>query len=203
MLNERLGKWTFWLFMIGFNICFFPQYFLGLDGMTRRMYTYAADLGWTGLNQISSAGAVMMGIGFLVLCYNIYWSARFGERDVTGDPWDGRTLEWATQSPVQHYNFAALPEIKTLDAFWHMKKNGESHIDTKNLKPIHMPSNTGLPFITSIFFFIAGFALVFKWIPLAIIGGIGILIGLILRSFDYDDGYYVSLEEIKKTETVA
>lgn len=202
-LNERLGKIEFWLWCIGYNVCFMPQYFLGLDGMTRRMYTYSPDLGWTWLNQISSVGAVMMGIGFLVLCYNIYWSARYAERDATGDPWDGRTLEWATQSPVQHYNFAALPEIKSIDAWWYMKKNGESHIDWKNLKPIHMPSNTNLAFPLSVIFFIAGFGLVFKWIPLAVIGGVGILIGLFLRSFDYDDGYYISVDEIKKTENVA
>ena len=73
MLNERLGKWTFWIFMSGFNICFFPMYFLGLDGMTRRMYTYSESLGWGWLNQIASVGAVMMGIGFLLLCYNVIW----------------------------------------------------------------------------------------------------------------------------------
>lgn len=204
MLNERLGKWTFWLFMLGFNICFFPQFFLGLDGMTRRMYTYDSSLpGWLELNVLSSVGAVMMGIGFLVLCYNIVWSARYGERDLTGDPWDGRTLEWATQSPVQHYNFAALPEIKHLDAWWHMKKNGESHVDVKNIKPIHMPSNTNLAFPLSIIFFIAGFGLIFQWIPVAIVGGVGIAIGLFMRSFDYDNGYYIDVDEIKKTEKVA
>ena len=127
MLNERLGKWTFWIFMSGFNICFFPMYFLGLDGMTRRMYTYSESLGWGWLNQIASVGAVMMGIGFLLLCYNVIWSARHGERDTTGDPWDGRTLEWATHSPVQHYNFAKLPEIKEADAFWYMK-NAEKQL---------------------------------------------------------------------------
>jgi cytochrome aa3-600 menaquinol oxidase subunit 1 len=203
ILNQRLGKLEFWLWVIGFNLCFFPQYFLGLDGMTRRMYTYSDNLGWTGLNQLSSVGAVLMAAGFAVLVYNVYWSARYGERDLTGDPWDGRTLEWATQSPVQHYNFAALPEIKSEDAFWYMKKNGESHVDTKNLKPIHMPSNTGLPFIMSIFFFIAGFGLVFEWIPVVIVGAIGIVIGLFMRSFDYDQGYYISVDEIKKTENVA
>lgn len=202
MLNERLGKWTFWLWMIGFNICFFPMYFLGLDGMTRRMYTYSSSLGWTGLNQIATVGAFMMAAGFAVLGYNIVWSALKGERDVTGDPWDGRTLEWATQSPVQHYNFAALPEIKELDAFWYMKKRGESHIDVENLKPIHMPSNTGLPIIMSVFFGIAGFAMVFKWIPLAIVGLIAIFICMYIRSFDYDHGYHVSVEEIKKTENL-
>ena len=200
MLNERLGKWTFWIFMSGFNICFFPMYFLGLDGMTRRMYTYSESLGWGGLNQI----AVMMGIGFLLLCYNVIWSARHGERDTTGDPWDGRTLEWATHSPVQHYNFAKLPEIKEADAFWYMKKRGETVTPAaEDIKPIHMPSNSGVPIIASGFFGLAGFALVFSWFWLAAIGGIGILACLIYRSFDYDEGYYISVDEIKKTEHIA
>ena len=198
MLNERLGKWTFWIFMSGFNICFFPMYFLGLDGMTRRMYTYSESLGWGWLNQIASVGAVMMGIGFVLLCYNVIWSARHGERDTTGDPWDGRTLEWATQSPVQHYNFAKLPEIKEADAFWYMKKRGETVTPAaEDIKPIHMPSNSGVPIIASGFFGLAGFALVFSWFWLAAIGGIGILACLIYRSFDYDEGYYISVDEIK------
>ncbi|MGE6598600.1 cytochrome aa3 quinol oxidase subunit I [Bacillus proteolyticus] len=204
MLNERLGKWTFWIFMSGFNICFFPMYFLGLDGMTRRMYTYSESLGWGWLNQIASVGAVMMGIGFVLLCYNVIWSARHGERDVTGDPWDGRTLEWATQSPVQHYNFAKLPEIKEADAFWYMKQRGETITPAaEDIKPIHMPSNSGVPIIASGFFGLAGFALVFSWFWLAAIGGVGILACLIYRSFDYDDGYYVSVDEIKETEHIA
>lgn len=203
MLNERLGKWVFWLWVIGFNVCFFPQYFLGLDGMTRRMYTYSDSLGWTGLNQLSTVGAFMMAAGFAVLAYNIYWSARYGERDLTGDPWDGRTLEWATQSPAQHYNFAALPEIKELDAYWYMKKRGESPVDVKNIKPIHMPSNTGLPFIMSAILGLTGFAMVWEWIPLAIVGIIAVFICMFIRSFTYNDGYHVSVDEINKTENIA
>lgn len=201
LLNERLGKWTFWLFMIGFNICFFPMYFLGLMGMTRRMYTYSAGLGWTPLNVVATIGAALMGIGFIVLCYNIYYSARYGERDMTGDPWDGRTLEWATSSPVAHYNFAVIPEVTDLDAYWVMKKAGKGfELDEEKLKPIHMPSNSGRPFLISIAFFFAGFGLVFKWFTLAIIAALFIVLGLILRSFNDDDGYYISVDEIKRTE---
>ncbi len=204
ILNERLGKWTFWLFMIGFNICFFPMYFLGLMGMTRRMYTYSAGLGWTPLNVVASVGAALMGIGFIVLCYNIYYSARYGERDMTGDPWNGRTLEWATSSPPAHYNFAIIPEVTDLDAYWVMKKTGKGlEIDEEKLKPIHMPSNSGRPFLISIAFFFAGFGLVFEWYKLAIVATIFIVLGLVLRSFDYDDGYYISVDEIKRTERLS
>ncbi|WP_186365097.1 cbb3-type cytochrome c oxidase subunit I, partial [Siminovitchia fortis] len=86
-LNERIGKWFFWVFMIGFNICFFPQYFLGLQGMPRRIYTYGPEDGWTALNFISTIGAFMMGIGFIILCYNIYYSWRHAKREVSGDSW--------------------------------------------------------------------------------------------------------------------
>ncbi|MEJ1517915.1 cytochrome aa3 quinol oxidase subunit I [Bacillus cereus] len=203
MLNEKLGRIEFWLWMIGFNVCFIPQFLLGLMGMTRRMNTYQEGLGWTGLNQISTAGAVMMGIGFLVLGYNIYWSARYGKRDTTGDPWNGRTLEWSTPTPIPHYNFAQIPVVKSVDAFWEMKKNNESTFNEDEVKPIHMPSNSAMPILTSVAFGIAGFAAVFSWWWLAIIGLIGIFAGLAYRSLDTDEGYYVSKEEIIRTERAA
>jgi len=204
MLNERLGKIAFWLFMIGFNVCFFPMYFLGLMGMTRRMYTYSASTGWMPLNVIASIGAVGMGLGFLVLVYNIYWSARHGERDLTGDPWDGRTLEWATKTPIPHYNFAIIPDVKGLDAYWLAKKEAKEQKKAEQkiqYKPIHMPSNSGRPFVMSVFFFIAGFGFVFDWLIMGIAGVIGVLICMVLRSFEYDEGYYVSVEEIERTES--
>ncbi|MCY8231266.1 cytochrome aa3 quinol oxidase subunit I [Priestia endophytica] len=206
MLNERLGKISFWLFMIGFNVCFFPMYFLGLMGMARRMYTYSAGLGWTPLNVIASIGAVGMGLGFLVLVYSIYYSARHGERDLTGDPWDGRTLEWMVSSPPPFYNFATTPKMTRLDEYWYQKKEkgfeAAREVKEEDLKPIHMPSNSGLGVIMSVFLFIAGFGLVFEWYWMAIPGLAGMLICMVIRSFDYDDGYYVSVEEIKRTQRI-
>lgn len=122
MLDERLGKWSFWTFFIGFHLCFFPQYILGFQAMPRRIYTYPAEAGWTAGNFISTVGAFVMGIGFLILAYNIYYSARYGERDTTGDPWNGRTLEWSIPSPAPHYNFARIPVVKKQDDFWYRKK---------------------------------------------------------------------------------
>lgn len=121
-LNEKIGKVSFWLFTIGFNICFFPMYFLGLAGMPRRISTYGAADGWTGLNVVASIGAIGMALGFVVLVYNIYYSFRYSPREQTGDAWDGRTLEWSTTTMIPpHYNFAVTPEVKGLDAFWQMK----------------------------------------------------------------------------------
>ncbi|QPC47786.1 cytochrome aa3 quinol oxidase subunit I [Mangrovibacillus cuniculi] len=199
-LNDRIGKWSFWFFVIGFNICFFPQYFLGLDGMPRRVHTYAAETGWMDLNVVSSIGAVGMAIGFVILVYNIYYSFRFEARETSGDSWNGqgRTLEWYTQTPIPHYNFAVVPKVESLDQFHYMKKNGWKPGQPQKIVPIHMPSYSGIPFIQSVFFFVAGFGLVFEWYGMAIAGLVGVLITLATRSFDYDDGFYVPVEEIQE-----
>lgn len=91
--------------------------------MPRRIYTYVQGDGWTTLNFISTVGGFLMGVAFLVLCYNIYYSYKNSKREVTGDPWDARTLEWATSSAVPpKYNFAVLPEWNDLDDFWNRKQ---------------------------------------------------------------------------------
>jgi cytochrome aa3-600 menaquinol oxidase subunit I len=201
-LDERLGRWAFWFFNIGFYVCFMPQYALGFMGMTRRMYTYPAGLGWTPLNLISTIGAYLMGIGFIFIVWQIIYSIKHGERDLTGDPWDGRTLEWSLPSPVPHYNFARIPVVTDRDAWLVMKekmKNGEE-IQYTELKPIHMPNNSGRPFILGVLFFIAGFGMTFHWLWMAIPAGIGIAMCLFIRSFEDDHGYHIPLEEIEYTE---
>ncbi|SDB91798.1 cytochrome aa3 quinol oxidase subunit I [Shouchella lonarensis] len=200
-LNERIGRWVFWFFMIGFNVCFFPQYFLGLDGMPRRIYTYFESDGWLTLNFISTIGAVMMAIGFALFVYNIYYSFRYAQRDTTGDPWDGRTLEWATSSAVPpFYNFAKLPEVKSRDAFWDWKENGIDPNNISSYEKIHMPNNTWISPVMCLMMFIASFALVFSWFWLASLGALGIIVCMILRSFEEDDGYYVSAEQVAAIE---
>ncbi len=121
-LNERLGKHAFWWFVIGFNVCFIPQYVLGFMGMTRRMYTYPSGLGWWPPNFISTIGAYAMGVGFILLVADIVWSIRHGERDLTGDPWNGRTLEWSLPSPAPEYNFARTPVVHVRDEWWYIKE---------------------------------------------------------------------------------
>lgn len=199
-LNERLGKHAFWWIIISFNVTFFPMFFLGLMGMTRRLYTYSKESGFGPLNMLSFVGAVGLAIGFVILVYNIYWSTRYMPRDTTNDPWDGRTLEWATHSPIPLYNFAIVPKVETRDALWSAKHdNIPLYTETKYTK-IHMPSNTGKPFILGVVFFFLGFFLVFSmWIP-AIVSGIGILVVLAFMSFDKDQGYYIPVEEIAATE---
>ena len=200
-LNERIGKWHFWLFNIGFNLTFMPMFFLGLKGAVRRSYTFSAESGFAPLFLLSSIGALILAAGFAMLVYNIYYSTRYADRKISTDPWDARTLEWHTASPVQPYNFAITPEVKTLDAFWHMKKNNEGlTLDEKELEEIHMPSNSGLPIIMSGIFLVAGFFLVFEWIIPAAIVTLGVFAGLLIRSFDYNEGFHIKLDVIKKTE---
>jgi cytochrome aa3-600 menaquinol oxidase subunit 1 len=203
MLNEKIGKWAFWLFVSGFNICFLPLFFVGLDGMPRRIYTFT-NPEWTDLNMIATFGAFLMGAGFAVFVYNMVWSARFGERDKTGDPWDARTLEWATPTPVPHYNFAKVPKVTRFDEWWYIKQNNEKSVlrelKASEIEPIHMPNSSYRPFVMSCLFFVVGFAAVFHWFAIAAAGLVCVLITMGMRSFELDEGHHVSVEEIKRTE---
>jgi cytochrome aa3-600 menaquinol oxidase subunit I len=200
MLNERIGKWTAWLLSIGFILSFMPMYITGLDGQARRMFTYSESTGFGPLNMVSFIGAGIMAIGFVLIVYNIYYSTRYASRNISSDPWDARTLEWATHTPVPEYNFAITPQVKSIEAFWDMKKKG--HVIFKGeYEKIHMPNNSGIPFIMSCIFFVWGFSFVFSlWIPV-IVTTIGIFVCMALRSFENDHGRYISVEEIEETET--
>ncbi|MDR7077593.1 cytochrome aa3-600 menaquinol oxidase subunit 1 [Neobacillus niacini] len=200
MLNEKIGKWTAWLLSIGFVLAFMPMYASGLDGQARRMYTYSEAAGFGLLNMISFVGAAIMAIGFVLIVYNIYYSTRYESRDISNDPWDARTLEWSTHTPVPEYNFAILPEVRSNEALWDAKKNG--HVLFKGeYEKIHMPNNSGIPFIMSCIFFVWGFSFIFSlWIPV-IVTTLGIFGCMALRSFEQDHGRYISVKEIEETET--
>lgn len=204
LLDEHLAKWAFWFFNIGFYVCFMPQYALGFMGMQRRMYTYPTGMGWDGLNLVSTIGAYLMGIGFVFLVLDILYSIKYGKRDVTGDPWDARTLEWSLPSPSPHYNFAVIPTVTERDAWWELKEQGrqdELRPKASEIESIRMPKNSGRPFIIGVCFFVAGFGLVFTWFWLAILGLIGILACLVLRALEDDDEHDIPASEIIETES--
>lgn len=199
MLNEKIGKWAFWFIAISFNVTFFPMFFTGLDGQARRMYSYSEATGFGPLNMLSFVGAVGLAIGFALIVYNVYYSTRHASRNIGSDPWNARTLEWATQTPVQSYNFARVPHVDSIEAFWDHKKQGKS-IFKGEIEKIHMPNNSGMPFIMSCIFFVWGFSFIFSmWIP-AIITTIAIFAFMAHRSFEKDDGHYISVKEIEATE---
>ena len=199
MLSEKIGKWSFWFITIGFNVTFFPMFITGLDGQARRMYTYSESTGYGPLNMLSFVGAIGLAIGFALIVYNIYWSTRYASRNISNDPWDARSLEWATHTPIPEYNFAVVPTVGSTEAFWDSKKKGFKLFGGK-VEKIHMPNNSGVPFIMSCIFFVWGFAMVFSMWIIAIIATIGIFACMIHRSFEKDHGRYISVEEIEETE---
>lgn len=203
-LNDKLGKWAFWLWNIGFYVCFMPQYVLGLMGMTRRVSSYSWDTGWWSWNFVSTIGGFLMGIGFLFQVWQILHSIKFMER-VKGDPWGGRTLEWSIPSPAPFYNFAITPKVEGRDDWWRRKELAAKGVQDPPPKyePIHMPKNSGTPIVMSLFWFILGFGFVFDWLWLIVPGAIGIAATMLYHSFNYDTDYYVTAEEVRKTEAKA
>jgi len=117
MMDEKLGRWNFWLFFIGFNVTFYPMHHLGLRGMPRRVYTYPADMGWNTLNLVSSIGAVIIFVSVLCFIVNVLKSRR-GGAPAGDNPWGAPTLEWATSSPPAWSNFAAIPVVSSREPLW-------------------------------------------------------------------------------------
>ncbi len=202
VLNETLGKLTFWPFFIGVHLTFFVQHLLGLMGMPRRYWVFLEDQSLDLGNLISTIGAFLMGVGAIIFVINIIVSA-FGEK-AAADPWDGRTLEWAVSSPAPYYNFAQLPLVRGLDPLWIEKMEGNGKIPAAEpLGDVHMPNGSIIPFLMSIGFFISGFGFIYQtdnvyWY-LALYGGLAFSIALmIIRSVKDDYGYYIPKEELEK-----
>ncbi|OQP07865.1 cytochrome c oxidase subunit I [Geobacillus sp. 46C-IIa] len=206
MLNETLGKITFWLFFIGFHLTFFIQHFLGLMGMPRRVFTFLPGQGLETGNFISTVGAFFMAIATVILLINIVITTAKGEK-VPGDAWgDGRTLEWAIASPPPVYNFAQLPLVRGLDAFWLEKMEGKKELTpAEPLGDIHMPNSSFLPFIISFGLFVAAFGFTYHqeaaWgLPVGVLGLLITLGSMFLRSVIDDHGFHIHKEEVLELE---
>jgi len=199
LLDEHRGRIAFWLIFIGFNVTFFPMHFLGLLGMPRRVATYPPNLGLATLNLISTIGVFPLGAGLITLLYNVRASARHGA--VAGpDPWDGRTLEWATASPPPEYNFAEIPLVRGRDALWVEKRYGDGRLaaapdvpepDAHGLPPgtVHMPGPTPLPAVLGAAVMLLAYAVIYvSWIPAAI-GVLAALGTIVALMYDHDPGH--------------
>ncbi|MFS0688219.1 cytochrome c oxidase subunit I [Sporosarcina sp. 179-K 8C2 HS] len=203
MLNETLGKVTFWFFFIGFHMTFLIQHWLGFWGMPRRVFTYMDDQGWNLANLISTIGALLMAIGVIVLVYNIIITSIKNVK-VANDPWgDGRTLEWAIESPPIYYNFPATPLVRGLDTVWIEKMEGNKSgiTEAEPIKDIHMPNGSIIPLLMSFGLFIAGFGAMFRteesWgLPLLVFGLLWTFVAMAARSLKDDTGYYIKKDEI-------
>ena len=181
MLHEGLGKVHFWLMLIGFNLTFFPMHFLGLHGMPRRVYTYPEGLGFERLNQIETAGSMILGFSFLVFLYNVFRTWR-GPANAPADPWNGATLEWSIPSPPQEFNFAEEPEVHSRDPLWETKReHGGPLPEPKRVSGagIHLPDPSYWPIVTAL-----GIPTVFTGVLLLPqIGPWGIVAGVLLTFF--------------------
>jgi cytochrome o ubiquinol oxidase subunit I len=187
-LDERWGKASFWCWFIGFHLAFMPLYVTGLMGMTRRMQHYDV-LAWRPWLLLAEVGAVVILAGIVCQVIQLVVSIRDRQRlrDETGDPWNGRTLEWSTASPPPAWNFAALPRVNATDAFWSSKKStvakrGAS-ADELQYEPIEMPMNSATGFVTAFFAVVTGFALIWHIWWMAGLGVFGAFLTMLAFAF--------------------
>jgi cytochrome o ubiquinol oxidase subunit I len=202
-LNEKLGKAAFWCWISGFFVAFMPLYVLGFMGMTRRLNHYD-NPAWHPWLIVAAFGVVLIAAGVACQIASVWVAVRNRNkpeyRDATGDPWGGRTLEWATSSPPPVYNFATIPLVQELDAFAHMKETKRDHRSTAAYRDIHMPSNTSAGFLIGMFSLVLGFAGVWHIIWLAAAALAAIALTVIVHSFGDNDGYYITADRVRAIE---
>ena len=202
-LNDKLGRASFWCWFWGFWLAFVPLYILGFMGMTRRMNTIGLDHPeWTPYLHVAFFGAVVIAAGIGLTVLNILLSIKNHKknRDVTGDPWQGRTLEWSLSSPPPFYNFAKLPEINDIDQFWYDKEHGKAYQTDGKYEEIHMPKNRTIGVVMTVLLTASAFGVIWHMWWLAALGLAGTIVSLIVSSFNTKHDYYVDVETISKTE---
>ena len=203
-LNERLGKYAFWCWLVGFLLAFIPLYILGFMGATRRTSHYSASLGFQPLFIVAGIGVsiIALGLGLVILqlAYSIY--KRKENMDTTGDPWNGRTLEWSIPSPAPSYNFAITPIVTDRDQFWVDKQDKlKGHKPHKAIyQDIYMPKNSPESAVIGLLSIAFGFAIIWHIWWLAIIGLVGVVITLIYRNTSDDHEYVISAAEIERLD---
>ncbi|WP_221174354.1 cytochrome o ubiquinol oxidase subunit I [Luteibacter sp. 9135] len=201
-LDPFWGKCSFWFWLVGFYFAFMPLYVLGFMGVTRRI-NHFEDPSLAIWFRLAAFGAVLIALGIGSFLVQIFVSIRNREklRDVTGDPWHGRTLEWSTSSPPPDYNFAFTPIIHESDAWWDMKERNHAR-RTEGYLPIHMPKNTGAGIIIAGFAFVLGFAMIWHMFLVAGLAFLGLLVTAIGHTFNYKRDYYIPADEVARTEAI-
>jgi cytochrome c oxidase subunit 1 len=189
-LSETIGKWHFWVVLIGFNLTFGPMHILGLQGQPRRQHTYKEGYGFDFWNMAATVGAFLIAVGMLIFAYNIVKCFRSHKREpvnVGADPWDARSLEWSVPSPVPAHNFDTPPEVTRLDEFWHRKyeedehgigrrvRTGEEAAQKGDATDVHLPSPSYWPIVLAAGLPFIGYGLIFN-LGFAVFGGLLVLI---------------------------
>jgi cytochrome o ubiquinol oxidase subunit I len=203
-LDERIGKWIFWCWFIGFYLAFMPSYALGLMGATRRMQ-HISDPSWMPYLMVELIGAVIILFAILLTAVQLFYSikTRGQRRDITGDPWDGRTLEWLTLSPPPHYNFAVLPDVHGQEAYWGRKQRAierEQFIEEPEYKPVEMPLNTPTGVICAFFASVCGFAVIWYIWWLAILGLVGAFAIFVWYAWRDEHEHVIPVEQVAREE---
>ncbi len=200
-LDERLGRWAVGCWVGGFYLAFMPLYVLGFMGMTRRLNHYD-NPAWHPWLVVAAIGAfvILTGICLQIAQLVVSIRKRAENLDLTGDPWNGRTLEWATSSPPPFYNFARIPIVRDRDAFWEMKAQGWTGPGADDMRPIHMPRNTGTGFVLSFLTVLLGFGMIWHIWWLALVGAAGALAAIVLHSYNRNRDYVVPAAEVWRVE---
>ena len=202
-LNERLGKAVFWCWFIGFYLAFMPLYVLGLMGATRRMQHYS-NMHWQPLMLVALGGAILILLGIALTAVQLAVSIRDRERnrDVTGDPWNGRTLEWSTPSPPPVWNFSRLPQVDRADAFWAMKQQRGTARDRikRTYETMHIPRNNPTGFFLAFFAVLLGFSLIWRIWWGAGLGLVGVIVVGLMQAWRTDGEIEVPAEKVAAFE---
>ncbi len=200
-LKENWGRRAFWCWLIGFYLAFIPLYVLGFMGMPRRMAHYA-NSAWHPYLLVAALGTAVIALGILCMGIQLLLSIRDRRAlsDPTGDPWDGRTLEWMTSSPPPVYNFAKIPVVEEIDAFMDMKEKGVAYRRPDHYTDIQMPKNAPHGLFIGALAFVFGFAMIWYLWWLAILAALGMLFTVIARSMDDDIHYIIPAAEVERIE---
>ena len=199
-LDEFWGKMSFWFWLIGFYFAFMPLYVLGLMGVTRRV-SHFEDMSLQIWFQVAAFGAVLIAVGIasFIIQLVVSFMRRESLKDETGDPWDGRTLEWSTSSPPPPYNFAFTPRVHDLDAWWQMKQHGFQRPESGFIA-IHMPKGTWAGIVLSGISVAIGFAMIWHMWLMAGVSFVALIGTVIYHTFNYDREYYIPAEEVERIE---